>query len=189
MTEANPGRFHRVDPRVVDDDPFWSVVRRRHPDVTIVLTPQEEPADVIDEPAAPTELLRAAADGALEAWHLLRPLVLDAGATDPPSIRWGAKGHEHALVIEKAVTGLGPDGGVRLLRSVAEVLAAAGWRLRPTGRDHVAVLEASDGHTDLRAVSGAGATVLTIATGVLPISAVDRETVVAELREVMTSWE
>lgn len=189
MTEANPGRFHRVDPAVVDDDPFWSVVRRRHPDVTLVLTPDVEPDETADEPStAPTELLRAAADGALETWHLLRPLVLAAGVTDPPSVRWGAKGGEHALVIEKALTGLGQDGGVGLLREVAGKLDGAGWRLRPTVRGQLPALQATNGHTDLRAVCGAGATVLTIATGVLPVSAVDRETIAGELREVITSW-
>lgn len=44
MTEGLLGPFRKVDPRVVDDDPFWSVVRRRHPDVDLVLLP-DAPGD------------------------------------------------------------------------------------------------------------------------------------------------
>jgi hypothetical protein len=37
MDDTELGLFRRVDPAVVDDDPNWSVLRRRHPDVDLVL--------------------------------------------------------------------------------------------------------------------------------------------------------
>lgn len=187
MTEANPGRFHRVDPAVVEDDPFWSVVRRRHPDVDVVVLPPDRAED--PDQQAPLDLVRASADAVIEAWRLLRPLVLVAGETDVPSVRWGTSGAGSALIIEKAVAGLGQDDGTDLLRAVALTLGRAGWRLRPTTRDDLPALDATDGRTDLRAVAGPGATVLTIAGGVLPVATAAREGVAAEVHEVLASWE
>lgn len=186
MTEANPGRFHRVDPAVLDDDPFWSVVRRRHPEVDVVLLPgdPEEPG-----PGAPLDRVREVADAAVEAWRLLRPLVVAAGDAHSPSVRWGAHDAGHALVIEKAVTGIGQESGTDLLRAVVAVLGEAGWRMRPTTRDDLPAVDATDGRADLRAVAGPGATVLTIASGVLPVEVTDREAVVADVQEVVASWQ
>lgn len=186
MTEANPGRFHRVDPAVVQDDPFWSVVRRRHPDVDVVLLPPDRAEELGQQ--APLELVRASADAVVEAWRMLRPLVLAAGETGLPSVRWGSGGAGHALIIETAVRGIGQDDGTDLLRAAALTLGRAGWRLRPTTRDDLPALDATDGRTDLRAVAGPGATVLTIAGGVLPVEAAERDGVGADVREVLASW-
>ena len=179
---------------VVDDDPFWSVVRRRHPDVDIVLLPPDGRAQGQGDGAGTTstaslDLVRAAADGVVAAWSLLRPLVAEAGATEQPSVRWGSGGgDEVALVIEKAVAGIGQESGTALLREITATLARAGWRLRPGMRGDLPLLEATDGHTDVVAVAGPGATVLTIASGVLPVADPDRETAADEVRAVVGSW-
>lgn len=187
MSEANPGRFHRVDTTVVDRDPFWSVVRHRHPDVDIVLMPEDDDAD--PGPGVPLERVREEADAAIEAWRLLRPLVLAADEPAGPSVRWGSRDAGGALIIEKAVAGIGQADGTDLLRAVTVVLGRAGWRLRPTTRDGLPALDATDGRLDVRADAGPGATVLTIATGLLPVDADVRDTVVAGVREELSSWQ
>ncbi len=173
---------------MLDDDPFWSRVHRRHPDVDVVLLPA-----AVDQRQAPAALdvVRRAADHAVEGWHLLRPHALAAGATGRPSVRWGNGGpgdDRVALVVQQAVTGIGQDAGEELLRVAAAALGRAGWRLRPTTRDGLRVLDATDGLADVQAVAGPAATVLTVASAVLPVSAADREVVAAEVREVVASW-
>ncbi|MCX6402134.1 MAG: hypothetical protein NTX33_19655 [Propionibacteriales bacterium] len=187
MTEAIPGRFHRVDPTVVEDDPFWSVVRRRHPDVEIVLMPDDDPAP---GPGAPVERVREEAVAAIGAWRLLRPVVL-AVVDEPaePSVRWSSRTAGDALVIEKAVAGIGQEDGTDLLRAVTVVLGRAGWRLRPTTRDGLPALDATNGRIDVRADAGPGATVLTIATGLMPVDADVRDAVAAGVREELSSWQ
>lgn len=186
MTEANLGRLRRVDPTVLEDDPFWAVVRRRHPDVDIVLMPDD---DTTPGPGASVERVRAEADAAIEAWRLVRPLVLAADESAAPSVRWGRRDAGDALIIEKAVVGIGQPDGTDLLRALAVVLGRAGWRLRPTTRDGRPALDATDGRLDVRAEAGPGATILTIATGLLLVDAGVRDTVAASVREEVASWQ
>lgn len=179
------GQLHhvdRVDPSVLDDDPFWSVVRRRHPEATVVLVP---PAVTPPDDAGPTpDELRAIAGSAHAAWRLVAPLVASVGDDGAPTVSWRGRAEGHALVLQKALRGLGSAGGTELLRAVAAVLGREGWLLRPSARDGVAVLDGRGEGVELRAEAGAGATVLTFATPVLAVGAAAR----SALREEVRSW-
>ena len=134
MDEAFPGRARQVDPAVIDDDPFWSVVRRRHPDVDVVILPPDAPdgPDAPVDSAAPAvdaDALNAVAAGLVAAWREVADLLAELGETDGPGLRWAARADGHALVIEKGVRGLGTDGGGDLLRAVAFRLGERDWRL------------------------------------------------------------
>jgi hypothetical protein len=183
MPAGDLGTFRKVDPHAIDDDPFWSVVRRRHPDVDIVLLP-DEPEDQ-DEPTATPEVEAALEAELDDAWQLLQPIVAATGAPaaeEPPSRRVAAAADGPAPVLQKAVCGLGTelettvpgpeqraavrglgqDGGTDLLRDVAVTLGRAGWRLNATTRDGRPLLRARHGRLQLRAEAGAGATVLAV---------------------------
>ncbi|HWJ11245.1 MAG TPA: hypothetical protein VNS46_17830 [Nocardioides sp.] len=179
------GLLRRVDPAAVDDDPFWSVVRRRHPGADLVLLPPGEPGD--GEPAAglADDALRSAVRALADAWRVLAPLAVAAGGDDPPTYAWRRRPRGHALVAQKALRGIGAEAGVALLRSVGGTLGGDGWLLRPARRGDVVVLDARGGLVDLRAEAGAGATVLTLATRVLPVGAADRSRVLEQVR----SWQ
>lgn len=149
----------------LDRDPFWSVVRRRHPDLTVVLLDDDPPAD---PPAdTPPDELDAHLARLSATWGLLASLVSEAGGPPtPPSVRWASHGRPDgaALVVERSLTGLGPDGGTDLLRRVAWRLGAHEWRMVATTEAERPVLRASDGVLHLDAEAGAVVTVLSLAT-------------------------
>ncbi|KAB2811896.1 hypothetical protein ACIRN4_20315 [Pimelobacter simplex] len=145
--------LHRADDDVVADDPFWSVVRRRHPDLTVVLLPEEPPDD---RPPTPPDEARAHATRLAQAWAVLAPVL---SAVPPPSVRWAVRDDGEALVLDKALPGAGPE----LLAATALLLGEAGWRLRPGSRGGAPRLDATDGHLELTGRSGAAATTLSLA--------------------------
>ncbi|GAA4804621.1 hypothetical protein ACFQ0K_11160 [Nocardioides caeni] len=180
------GHLQRSDPALLDDDPFWSVVRRRHPEAEVVLVPPAPPPDRPGPPVA-RDVLDELVAALREAWRTVAPITSAAAATGddgPPSVSWRARSGGHALVLQKALRGIGAAGGRELLRSIAAVLGRAGWLLRPSGGDGLAVLDARGGLVDLRAEAGAGATVLTLATGVVTAGVADRVRIGEEVR----SW-
>lgn len=165
---------------MVDDDPFWSVVRQRHPAADLVLLPAAGPPGPAATLAA--DVLGDVVRGLVDAWRLLAPIAASAGEHGPPVVSWRARPGGHALVVQKALRGIGTEGGVEALRSVAGILGRRRWLLRPSRRGAVTALDARGGLVDLRAEAGAGATVLTLATGVLAVGAEDRARVVEEVR-------
>lgn len=177
------GLLRRVDPAAVDDDPFWSVVRRRHPAADLVLLPAARPPGPAGTLSA--EVVGDVARAVVDAWRLLAPVAAAAGDQAAPVVSWRARTGGHALVAQKALRGIGTDAGVEVLRSVAGVLGRRGWLLRPSRSGAVTVLDARGGLVDLRAESGTGATVLTLATGVLCVGAEDRARVAGEVQ----SWQ
>lgn len=131
-------------------DPFWSVVRRRHPDVDLVLLPPvrsapapsappappappapESPAADVEAEAAgePGQLL----DRARAAWSSYLPDVAPGPAVEE---RWipGPERTRRAEVV-LAADGVDPVAVAAALRSAAEELRGAGWH----------VLEPADG--------------------------------------------
>ncbi|AIY18577.1 hypothetical protein GUY44_22375 [Pimelobacter simplex] len=152
--------LHRADDDVVADDPFWSVVRRRHPDLTVVLLPEEPPDD---RPPTPPDEARARATRLAQAWAALAPVLAATGVpgvtVTPPSVRWAVRDDGEALVLDKALPGAGPE----LLAATALRLGERGWRLRPGSRGGAARLDATDGHLELTGRSGAAATTLSLA--------------------------
>ncbi|MBM9459551.1 hypothetical protein JK386_06525 [Nocardioides sp. zg-536] len=202
MNEANLGSFRPADPSVLDDDPFWSVVRRRHPDVDVVLLadppdpdPHPDPDGPSDRAGSATDLatLRTVADELLTAWHAVAPLLPPGtgpapGAPDAPgvpAVRWSARDGAHALLLVKAVRDTDLATGTDLLRRIAFDLGGRGWRLAPSGDEEQAVLDAAGGLVDLHAVAGRAATTLMLATGLLQATEADRDTVLAEVRTVL----
>lgn len=111
---------------VVAADPFWSVVRRRHPDVDIVLLPDPPPAPVTD--GLPTEDPdQAAARVEAEAAGLWTSL---AGDLEPiASARWRSGPTPESLVREVTLHADGVDAvrGIGLVSRAADALAADGW--------------------------------------------------------------
>ncbi len=165
-------------------DAFWDTVRERHPDVDLVLLPPEKP-----EPAGPagsmsSEAVAEIIDLAARAWASVRPLLLARGADDAPRTRWRARDGRHALVVQQSVVGLGVEGADTLTREIGDLLADVGWRVgvRDLG-DRVALL-ATNGLIDVRVDAGPGAVSVSIATGLLPVSADDW----ALCRERVLSW-
>lgn len=183
------GLLRRVDPAVVDDDPFWSVVRRRHPDVAIVLVPDDPSPPREAGPSLAPEALSAVGERVVATWALLAPLVAADGEHVEPTVDWSPAGDGHALVVETAVRGLGQDGGTDLLRSVVRTLGEHDWRFAPGSRAGLPLLRATDGLLDLEGVAGPGAVVLTLATGVLPVSETERGVLRARVAEAVTSWQ
>lgn len=163
------GHFRKVDPAVVDDDPFWSVVRRRHPELGIVLLPDDPAPPGGAPPALDEAALDAVLARVLTGWAVLAPLLAEDGDRAAPSVRWAQSRDGHALVVTKGIRGLGTDGGTALLRAIARTLGQAGWRLAPGRRQDLPLLRATDGMLDVEAQAGPGATVVTLASGVLPV--------------------
>jgi hypothetical protein len=190
MTDEELGSYRKVDPAVVDGDPFWSEVRRRHPDVGIVLLrpPATDGPEVRQAPTVPLDVVRTVADEAARTWLRLADLLAGRGATEAPSVRWARSSGDGALLVEKPVPGLGEEGGTELLRDVALRLGAEGWRLHATTLDGRPLLRATNGLLDLRAEAGAGATVLRLATGLMPVADADRAVVRDEVRQEVASW-
>lgn len=183
------GHFRKADPAVIDDDPFWSVVRRRHPDLDIVLLPPDPaPADVPGSSLAP-EALREVTERVVATWAALVPLIPADGERIDPVVDWSPGDAGHALVVDTAVRGVGQEGGTDLLRRVLGALGERGWRFAPSSRAGLPLLRATDGLLDLEAVAGPGATTLTLATGMLPVTAEDRVAVRQRVGEAVASWQ
>lgn len=194
MNEANPGRFHRVDPVVLDDDPFWSVVRRRHPEVDVVLLPAEPldqpldqlPAEPLDQPL---DQARGAADAVREVWRGLRPLLAGDGPLAPPSVRWREGRGQSSLVLKKALPGIAQEEGTELLLRCLVHLGEQGWALHPGARDGLPMLRATDGQVAIEAVAGPGATVVTLTSVPLVVTAGVAQLVKDEVRAEVASWQ
>lgn len=112
-------------------DPFWSVVRRRHPDVDLVLLPAEardlpesppgvEPVEVTDELVA-----RLDAQGP-DTWRLLVDADVPEAAT-----RWmpapTPDGVRRELTLARE--GVDPVAGAALVQGATTILLAQGWRV------------------------------------------------------------
>lgn len=183
--------MRNVPPAVLDDDPFWSVVRRRHPDVDVVLlgpaTPPQDDADVTTP--LPAATVREVALLVGQTWASLAPAVTRAaGEPRTPTVSWRQRGTthpRHALVVTCGLPAIGRRAGVVLLRDVTGSLLDAGWAIQATTTpDQVARLDARGGVVDVRGEAGPGATVLRIASGHLHVDAGVR----ARIREEVTSW-
>lgn len=189
MSEANPGRLHRVDPSVLDDDPFWSVVRRRHPDLDVVVLPDASTGPDAAGPPVSVEEVRRAAVALQEAWRWIRPMLAEHGEPAPPSIRWQESAGQRSLVLKKAVTGIGQEAGTELLQRLVVQLGDQGWMLHPGGRDGLPVLRATDGQVAIEAIAGPGATVVTFASVPLRVAPEVAQVVVDDLRAEVASWQ
>lgn len=124
-------------------DPFFRVLRERHPDVDVVLLPPivPRPADADAWDGDP----EVVADDALEA---LRMLGVALGTDLPAGVRFW-KHHDEAAQQHLTVTTSFPAPGreVADLRRVGQALLDLGWQARPLAREERPTLEARrDGH-------------------------------------------
>ena len=113
------------------DDPFFAAVRRRHPDVDIVVlpptAPEVEPETTVDDATVDraTELVEAFAD---ELWVAIAPL----SETEPEArLRYGARESEVRAVAR--VVDRRSDGYAVLVRLRHE-LELRGWAVAPAAR-------------------------------------------------------
>lgn len=131
----------RPDPTATD--PFFRVLRERHPDVDVVLLPSTQPRPA--DPDAWSGDPDAVADDAREA---LRVLGVSLGTDLPAGVRFW-KHHEEAaqqhLVVVTSFAASGRE--VPELRRVGQALLDLGWRAAPLEREDRPTLEAHrDGH-------------------------------------------
>ncbi|TQK68419.1 MULTISPECIES: hypothetical protein [unclassified Nocardioides] len=118
-------------------DPFWSVVRRRHPDVELVLLPPAGPAEPAEqlseqlrEPIPQTSLEAATAECAARVAELWDRLV---GATEPDEWRdrWTTGATPEVSRHEATWTRLGmePVTAAGVLERAAALLGDEDWRV------------------------------------------------------------
>lgn len=183
------GHLHRVAPSVLDEDPFWAVVRRRHPDVGVVLHEGDRDPEGPVGRGLDGDALTALTDEFAVAWSSLLAAVADTrsgASTSPPwSLRWAPADGGHALLVSTAVPGPGLDAATRFLRRLAARLDGSGWRFRPSYREGRPVLAATSGLLDLRAEAGEAATCVRLASGVLPLGEGGRDLLGGEVAGVL----
>lgn len=124
-------------------DPFFRVLRERHPDVDVVLLPPVRPRPA--DPDAWDGDPEVVADDALEA---LRLLGLALGSDLPVGTRFWEH-HEEAAQRHLTVTTSFPAPGQEVpeLRRVGQALLDLGWQAAPLERQERPTLEARrDGH-------------------------------------------
>ena len=160
------------------NDPFWSVVRRRQPDVDIVLLPPEAP------PAGPSGLppqdpeafaevesarVRAEWDTFLDAGDG----PTDSGASPVEEVRWipgptpDSVARETTLVVE----GADPVQAVAAIERAVASLSDDGWHLLvpPTGPPRVVAGRGEEiGRRELQLVYAAGRLVLRVRSAGCP---------------------
>ncbi len=109
------------------DDPFFAAVRRRHPDVDVVLlpatAPEQEPLETVDDAVVDRaiELVEAFAD---ELWLAVVPL-----SQSEPDVRLRYGEHESAVQAVARVVDRRSDGYAVLVRLRHE-LELRGWTVR-----------------------------------------------------------
>lgn len=123
-------------------DAFFAAVRRRHPEVDLVVLPSEEPTPSAGPPdearvsATPGQVATAAE----LAWHALE------ADTAAPTARWRF-GPDDGTIVASARSSMTTPDGFRALVALRGALEAEGWRVRrPPG----AVERLSAARGDLR---------------------------------------
>lgn len=96
---------------------------------------------------------------------------------------------QSSLVLRKALTGVAQDEGTNLLLSCLLHLGEQGWALHPGARDGLPMLRATDGQVAVEAVAGPGATVVTLTSVPLRVSADVAQVVKDEVRAEVASWQ
>lgn len=113
----------------VADDPFWSVVRRRHPDLDIVLLPPE-----VDPPPPPPEAPLVDADDEAARADVLADQWWRAVVDDEPTeatSRWigGGAGGTRRREVTRRLEGADLASTPEALRRAGEQLAESGWHV------------------------------------------------------------
>jgi hypothetical protein len=153
-----PG-MHQEPPGPVDD-PFFGEVRRRHPDVDIVLLPpvggpDADEAPIADDDAVATARLRVAA-AARQLWEAAAP-----GSDDEPEERLGYAAQE-GWVRSSARTAEPRDDGPDALDRLERELRGRGAEVRREPGSLPRVLADLDGLTVTGSAAATGAVLLAV---------------------------
>jgi hypothetical protein len=127
-----------ADAESVMDDPFWSVVRRRHPDLDIVILPPE-PATAAESGLplrAPEPFAGLETSEADDSWARL------VGHGMPvPASRWipGPTRDSVRHTVTLTLDGVSRTAGIGHLREAGDLLTSDGWQvfIPPTGMPRV----------------------------------------------------
>ena len=148
------------------DDPFFAVVRRRHPDVDIVVLPPDDrvqPVETVDEAAVDraTELVEAFADGL---WVAVAPL----SETEPESrLSYGDRESEVravARVVDRR------DDGYAVLVRLRHELELRGWAVRrPPGELERLTASLDGGRLVASYAEETGVVMLELSSAALPV--------------------
>jgi hypothetical protein len=149
------------------DDPFFAVVRRRHPDVDLVVlppeAPDEEPVETVDDATVDraTELVEAFADGL---WVAVAP----RSQTEPgASLRYGDRESEVqavARVVDRR------DDGYAVLVRLRHELELRGWTIRrPPGALERLTASLDGGRLMASYAEETGVVVLELSSAALPV--------------------
>jgi hypothetical protein len=118
------------DDQTVAGDRFFAEVRRRHPDIDIVLLPQEPPREDTSEevPGPVDDAVAASLEADLEA---LLPLLAPDLGTPPPQWRWGPGDRTGTVARQSlvAVESVAPVRGLTALSGAERALVGAGWHV------------------------------------------------------------
>lgn len=114
---------------IVANDPFWSVVRRRHPDVDIVVLPPDDAPDLTPAPdATPIHTGAVRSDFESDVADLWDQLDQSPGR---PVVAWTVAPNRGAVALEGRIAAehVDPDQAAAALRRAAERLGARGWHV------------------------------------------------------------
>jgi len=149
------------------DDPFFAAVRRRHPDVDLVLLPptppDHEPVETVDDATLDraTELVEAFADGL---WVAVAPL---SEAEPEAALRYGDRESEVravARVVDRR------EDGYALLVRLRHELELRGWTVRrPVGGLERLTASLDDGRLVASYAEETGVVVLELSSAALPV--------------------
>ena len=140
--------------------PFWAAVRRRHPDVDIVLLPAGEPAppggDVDDQ-------------AVLAAVERVNTAVDDLGAEPPAAARIGY-GPDPGTVVPRVRLASHREDGLATLIRLRDQLEEQGWTVRrPEGGVARLVGDRGDLHVRASYAEQTGSFLLDVSTDPLPV--------------------
>jgi hypothetical protein len=148
------------------DDPFFAAIRRRHPDVDLVVLPPEpleEPAETVDD-ATLARVVELVAAEAADLWSAVAPESQVA-----PETRLGF-GHREADVRVVARVVEHREDGFALLVRLRGQLEDRGWFVqRPPGGLERLVAELDGGHLVASYAEQSGAVVVELSSTVLPV--------------------
>jgi hypothetical protein len=145
------------------DDPMLRVLRERHPEVDIVVLPQNAPVPVVPELAADgRDAFAAGAERLVD--DVIARLDL-GGRTAARDGRWHTDEWGQSWYEAVAVVGdLGRGDNVALLRSTGNALVGLGWQARPVPGDRPRLVGRRRGGFEAAATVRPTSLVLTVST-------------------------
>ncbi|MBL0748477.1 hypothetical protein [Nocardioides baculatus] len=151
------------------DDPMLRVLRERHPEVDIVVLPQNAPAPVAPELAAVDRDALAAGVERLVDDLLARLDLGDRTATREG--RWHTDEWDQTWYEAVAVVGdLGRGDNITLLRSAGNALIGLGWQARPVPGDRPRLVARRRGGFEAAATVRPTSLVVTVRTAKVRVS-------------------